>query len=328
MAFNISRRQALRSIGALVGSASLAGSSQIVDQNTPPIVGERLRPEQDRYREYFWDFGPPWPDWPRSPDGVWQVAGPWNGTGGTFFHPDNADIVGNYAGEDTGYLTLSVQGTGPDGNAEGAEVEAVSDDDEDGFADDYSYGYYEARMRVPTGPGVYSFYWIARGGEGEYGPAEIDIEFVTAGTLGNADRWGDGQGYVWFALHPNDRLHEHALGFNPAADFHRYGFLWTPGQVIWTVDGHPVYSDAEIPSELSGESTETNSSSAFDQGTIALNAWVGNENWGGKTPPSKNRTVAYDYIWVIPKATKIPKTGPRNWGVEKYRNSLIWQSNC
>jgi beta-glucanase (GH16 family) len=166
-------------------------------------------------------------------------------------------------------------------------------------------------MRVPIGPGVYSFYWIARGKNGTYGPGEIDIEFVTAGTLGNADKWDEDEGYVWFAVHPNDALHEHTLGFNPTADFHRYGFLWTPDQVTWTVDGNPVYTDVRVPSELSGPRIETGTPGGPDHGSIVMNAWIGNENWGGKMPPSEEKTAVYDYVWHIPGATRIPKTGPR-----------------
>lgn len=111
-------------------------------------------------REY-WDFDPSWPDWPWSPDGDWRVAGPWTGTGDTYFHPDHADVVDTYDGEEHGYLLLTVQGTGPDGDLAGAEIEAREQRPEgaDDYTDRFTYGYYQTRMKVPTGPGVYSFFW-------------------------------------------------------------------------------------------------------------------------------------------------------------------------
>lgn len=302
MTFTPSRRRVLQGLGAFVGSLTLAGCGRMdSDVSTDTTTRRAGTPPTS---EKFWDFQPPWSDWPLSPSGEWQVAGPWYGTHDTFFHPDNAELTEECEDVTGGYLCLTVQGTGPDGRPEGAELEAIGDGDSDGYSDEYSYGYYETRMRVPTGPGVYSFYWIARGGVGSYGPGEIDIEFVTAGTRGNADQWGESEGYVWFVLHPHGTLHEQRLEFNPAADFHRYGFLWTPDAVTWTVDGEPVFTETDPPDEL------TEPADGGDRGTTVMNAWVGDGNWGGATPPTEDKTAVYDYVWHIPNATQVPSVGP------------------
>lgn len=128
---------------------------------------------------------------------------------------------------------------------------------------------------------------------------------MTEGTLGNADEWGADVGSVWFVIHPGNDTHEQALGFDPSVGFHRYGFLWTPEEITWAVDGESVFTNAELPEALSAPDD------GRDLGTIMMNAWIGNEHWGGDEPPAEDQTAAYDYVWYLPEATSVPEEGPR-----------------
>ena len=141
----------------------------------------------------------------------------------------------------------------------------------------YSYGYYEVRMRVTDVPGVCaSFFWIEAP---KYGPREWDIEFLTN------EPWitSENQGVVHLTLHPSNTAVALPLPFNPSKDFHRYGFLWKPGVIVFTVDGKAVHTFNE---------TDLDSTAG---GFIMANAWTGNSDWGGG-PPSKQADTVYEWI--------------------------------
>jgi beta-glucanase (GH16 family) len=100
-------------------------------------------------------------------------------------------------------------------------------------------------------------------------------------------------GDVHFTLHPSGTTVDYALGFDPCSAFHRYGFLWTPGSIVFTVDGKSVRTFSE--GDLNTSAT----------GFVMANAWTGNPNWGGGPPTAAaaNRYAAFRYV---AGATKVP----------------------
>jgi beta-glucanase (GH16 family) len=227
----------------------------------------------------FEQFNPPW-DGVNSPDGIWRIAGTWVGTGGNTLRPENAELMETYEGQPGGYLALTVRAN----VLEGGEIQTLPT---------YGYGYYEVRMKVATVPGVcVSFFWK----EVDYGPGEIDIEFLTN------EPWleSESQGTVHYTIHPDwdvyDTAYAQDLGFNPSADFHTYGFLWTPVRLDYTVDGAIVKTFTNPPA-ANLENTMG--------GYIMMNAWTGNENWGGG-PPTEDATVVYDWVKFYDGLTSLP----------------------
>ena len=161
-----------------------------------------------------------------SPDGLWQINGPWYGTGGNYLLPSLATFTTTYPGQtDTGFLNLTIPpSTNP---LEGAEIQTTQG---------YGYGEYEVRMMPSAMPGgVASFFLI---GAPNYTQPEFDIEFL----LGTHSQ-------VTFTNHPGSGTTYYNLGFDPTAAFHTYGILWTPGPTPGTatvadlVDGVIVHSE-------------------------------------------------------------------------------------
>jgi beta-glucanase (GH16 family) len=207
-----------------------------------------------------------------SPDGIWRIAGVWTGTGGNTLDPANAQLTSTYQGNRGGYLSLISRA----GVLRGGEIQTL-------FS--YGYGYYEVRMKVANVSGVCdSFFWIQ---SPSYGPAEWDIEFLT-----NESWLGSGtSGQVHLTLHPG-QTSVLDLGFDPSQDFHRYGFLWTPGSISYTVDGKVVrtFTDSSLNTTA--------------QGFIMMNTWTGNANWGGG-PPAKDAITVYDWVKYYKDATSV-----------------------
>jgi beta-glucanase (GH16 family) len=201
-----------------------------------------------------------------SPDGIWQKAGVWTGGFGNVFDPARAVTQSTYNGQSGGWLLLNSLAN----SYNGSEIQTLSS---------YSYGYYEVRMK-PTGvSGVCnSFFWIES--TSGYGPCEWDVEFFT--NTGNT---------VHFTIHPSGRSEAVPLSFNPASDFHRYGFLWTPGKIDFTIDG--VISRSFTDSSLNTDV----------KGYIMMNNWTTTGWLGG--PPTQNTTAVYDWVKFYPGATEI-----------------------
>lgn len=211
-------------------------------------------------------------------DGDFREAGVWTGTGGNVLRPTNMSITPRPTGcpddpTDTvgGFGNLTV----PANVKEGAEIQTVT-------TPGYGYGFYAARMFVsPVSGSVASIFWIAAP---NYGPQEWDIEFLTNEPVHNK---------VHFTLHPSNATFIYTLPFNWDSGYHDYGFLWTPGQIIFTVDRQPVHT-------MTGSELTTSV-----KGFIMANVWTGNPNWGGG-PPTSPATTCYSYIRFWDGVTTIP----------------------
>ena len=222
-----------------------------------------------------------------SPDGIWRIAGTWQGTGGNTLQPGNVSFTNTYAGEtNTGFMSLTVPAGSP---LRGAELQSLT-------TPGYSYGYYDARILttdVKNG-GVVSFFWIE---QPNYGSHEWDVEFTLS------DSWAGttNPGRVSFTTHPLDNTQWVDLAFNPSQEFHTYGFLWTPGRIDFTVDEKIVrtVTDPVLTTDATGY--------------IMMNTWSGISNFGGG-PPSQPATSVYDWVKFYAGATSIPVDGAAGTG--------------
>jgi beta-glucanase (GH16 family) len=92
------------------------------------------------------------------------------------------------------------------------------------------YGYWEARIRVPYGRGLWSAFWGKPASE-EW-PPELDVEEIggaAPGTVIMSAHWRDETGHRM----TNQRYQ--GAGFSD--DFHVFGAEWSPEGTIWYVDG-------------------------------------------------------------------------------------------
>lgn len=103
-----------------------------------------------------------------------------------------------------------------------------------------TYGYFEARIKVPVGQGLWSAFWLkthhAHTPKGlPAWPPEIDVmEFIGTRT----DRY-----YTtahWDVMPDNKKSGSAVLNVNPGADFNAYGVLWTPDQTVFYFNRQPV----------------------------------------------------------------------------------------
>lgn len=97
----------------------------------------------------------------------------------------------------------------------------------------FNYGYFEARLKLPKGKGMWPAWWMLSDGW----PPEIDMLEVL-GTRPSQLRVNCHYGPSW----DKERSHEQVinLDFDTTDDFHTYGFEWTPTYMKYYVDGVQV----------------------------------------------------------------------------------------
>lgn len=96
----------------------------------------------------------------------------------------------------------------------------------------FRYGYFETRMKLPSGSGIVAAAFTYAHTDGKIRPNEIDIEI-----LGRETR------VLEATIHENGKsTHQKIrMPFDSADDFHTFGFEWQPDFVAWYVDGKKMY---------------------------------------------------------------------------------------
>lgn len=172
---------------------------------------------------------------------------------------------------------------------------------------EFTYGRFEARLRVPTGQGFLPAFWMMPGDESYYGQwpkcGEIDIMEVMGqetdklyGTLHFGEPHSQAQG-----------IHYAEEGHNFADEFHVFAVEWEPGEIRWYCDGvnYKTVNDWFTKRPGFGEVTYP---APFDQPFyIILNvavggSWVGYPDETTSFDPSTDAAKMYvDYVKVYQK---------------------------
>jgi endo-1,3-1,4-beta-glycanase ExoK len=137
----------------------------------------------------------------------------------------------------------------------------------------YGYGYYEVRMKPASGSGVISSFFVYDDASQD----EVDIEFLGKDTTKMHTNYLDnGTGGHETVI---------SLGFDAAASYHTYAFLWGPGFIEWFVDGVKVHGEYGARGPL-----------PTHPGRIMMNLWtgIGLDAWAGSFQYTGPRTAAYD----------------------------------
>ena len=129
-----------------------------------------------------------------------------------------------------------------------------------------TYGYFEARMKLPTGQGSWPAFWLFR--KDQVWPPELDI----------MEAWNDSTAVQ--TLHTAQTgTHTQTSSSTWVPDggdaFHTYGFMWTATTLTWYLDGvavfsQPTPSDMHSPmymvlnNAVSGQVTDPNFTSSLD----------------------------------------------------------------
>jgi MYXO-CTERM domain-containing protein len=108
-----------------------------------------------------------------------------------------------------------------------------------------TYGYFEARLKVPAGQGMWPAFWLL-GKNGSTGVNEVDIHEILGhqpSTVYMTVHWGTDYGVG----HQSDGSSWPGPDFS--ADFHTFGLEWNSDAIIWTIDGveHKRHTGAGVP---------------------------------------------------------------------------------
>jgi len=108
----------------------------------------------------------------------------------------------------------------------------------------FRYGYWEARVKMHGGAGWHQSVWamFAADGSTTYPPQmrteidgmEFDSDVTWKGHMGLIKWLGPGKNS---SLSCTPGVYRGPLGFDAAADFHNYGFEWTPNEARFYLDG-------------------------------------------------------------------------------------------
>lgn len=186
---------------------------------------------------------------PRSLEGAtWTAHTPWNGDFGDAKFIDPAPngpfVVSN------GELNIIAR-KGTDGRWRSGLIAAA---DASGKGSGVRFGYFEARMRMPPGPGVWPAFWLASLKPAADTSPGTEIDVVEY--YGHADTTYSSSLHVWYkgadkakSRHVTQRttVPKGAL----VNDYHDYGVRVLPDTITFYLDRQPVWSQP-TPPELQG----------------------------------------------------------------------------
>jgi endo-1,3-1,4-beta-glycanase ExoK len=163
----------------------------------------------------------------------------------------------------------------------------------------YSYGTYEARIKVAKGVGLNTSFFTYAGYPSPTLHDEIDFEFLGKDTT-------KVQVNYWKDKKQNPAMID--LGFDASENFHDYKFVWEPTRISWYIDGklvHETKKDAAIPTNPQNLFMSLWTSSKI------LDQWMGTFNY--KSP------VNAKFEWV--SFTPYDEIAPANSAKIIYKSS-------
>jgi beta-glucanase (GH16 family) len=105
----------------------------------------------------------------------------------------------------------------------------------------FTYGYFEARMKMPVGGGTWPAFWTLGSNIGT-------VPWPRSGELDIMEYAGNAPTKSTSAAHYANSLglHEYKSGFQThtaplSSEFHTYGMLWTPNTVTFTFNGETTF---------------------------------------------------------------------------------------
>lgn len=158
---------------------------------------------------------------------------------------------------------------------------------------DWSFGRFEARMKVPDGQGMWPAFWMLPTNPANVWPisGEIDI-FESVGQSANISFGTIHYGQPW----PDNSHTGGSMLMQPGKwsdDFHTYAVEWELGEIRWYID-NMLYS-VKTPADVSPEDWPFDGRNNFH---LILNLAVGG-TWGGTVDDSSlPQTLAVDFVRV------------------------------
>lgn len=167
---------------------------------------------------------------------------------------------------------------------------------------DFTYGLFEARLKIPKGKGFLPAFWLMTTDESAYGqwPAcgEIDIMEIQ-GHLPQTNH-----GTIHFGLPHRQEQGTITLSWGDFSEgYHSFALEWLPGVLRWYVDGRLFYEAEDWFAARPGSAPEPFPAPFNHDMYIILNlavggSWVGNPD---ETTDFENAVFAVDYVRVYQK---------------------------
>ncbi len=167
---------------------------------------------------------------------------------------------------------------------------------------DFTYGLFEARVKVPTGKGYLPAFWLMATDENLYGQwprcGEIDIMEVMGDSTDTA------HGTVHYGNPHSQSQGTYKLTEGTFADeYHTFALEWEPGRLRWYIDGMLYHEENDWHSTTEGQGTVTYPA-PFDQPFyVILNLAIGG-SWVGypdETTTFEDQAYVIDYVKVYQK---------------------------
>ncbi|MCR4631175.1 MAG: family 16 glycosylhydrolase [Treponema sp.] len=198
-----------------------------------------------------------------------------------------------------------------------ARLRTVKDDGTELFTK--TYGRIEARIKMPTGNGIWPAFWLLPATT-DYGTwassGEIDI-LEAKGRLPNRVYGTVHFGQAWPGNKYSGGMYKFPAG-ETIADFHVYSLEWEPGLLRWLVDGNLYYETQQWWSLGAGESEPYPYPAPYDKPFyILLNFALGGNYDGGVAPEASDlpAQMLVDYVRVYDKneayATNVTRPTPQ-----------------
>ena len=198
-----------------------------------------------------------------------------------------------------------------------ARLHTVKDDGTELFTK--TYGRIEARIKMPTGNGIWPAFWLLPATT-DYGTwassGEIDI-LEAKGRLPNRVYGTVHFGQAWPGNKYSGGMYKFPAG-ETIADFHVYSLEWEPGLLRWLVDGNLYYETQQWWSLGAGESEPYPYPAPYDKPFyILLNFALGGNYDGGVAPEASDlpAQMLVDYVRVYdknePYATSVTRPTPK-----------------
>ena len=184
---------------------------------------------------------------PRRLEGArWTAHTPWNGDFGDARFADPGPD-GPFAVKG-GRLEITAR-RGADGRWRSGLIAAA---DATGAGTGVQFGYFEARMKFPPGPGVWPAFWLAALKAANDPAPGVEIDAVEY--YGHAAKSFSSALHVWYkgadkAQSRHVTHHTDVPEGTLTTGFHDYGVRVAPDAVTWFFDGQPVWSQP-TPAEL------------------------------------------------------------------------------
>lgn len=167
----------------------------------------------------------------------------------------------------------------------------------------FTYGLFEARVKVPSGQGYLPAFWLMAQDENVYG------QWPRCGEIDCMEVMGQDPTTAYGTIHYGNP-HQESQGTCQTAsnhsfsdEFHTFACEWEPGSIKWYVDGHLYHEEHDWYSTTTGQGT-LSYPAPFDQPFyIILNlavggSWVGNPD---DTTSFDDQAYLVDYVKVYQK---------------------------